>query len=106
MIDRTAAIGRGCVKTPTNRVFMGTKMSPRAMIVDSRAFYKADVSIELPKIEFSHSLGQERTLTPPTYQSILTLASLTTLPQRAISLLSSASNCAGVEPTISYPKAS
>ena len=41
---------------------MGTKMSPRATIVDSRAFYKADVSIELSKIEFSHSLGQERSL--------------------------------------------
>ena len=41
---------------------MGTKMSPRATIVDSRAFYKADVSIELSKIEFSHSLGRLRPL--------------------------------------------
>ena len=53
-----SASGPACVKTPTNRVFMGTKMSPRATIVDSRAFCKADVSIELSKFEFSHSLGR------------------------------------------------
>ena len=35
---RPAAQGPDCVKTPTHRVFMGTKMSPRATIVDSRAF--------------------------------------------------------------------
>jgi len=55
---RMTASGPACVKTPTNRVFMGTKMSPRATIVDSRAFCKADVSIELSKFEFSRSLGR------------------------------------------------
>src|SRR5712691_8641900 len=72
-----SAMGPGCVKTPTYRVFMGTKMSPRATIVDSRAFYKADVSIELSKIEFSHSLGREPTLANARYRprAVIRLAS-------------------------------
>src|SRR5207247_212887 len=62
MIDRTAAIGRGCVKTPNNGVFVGTKMPPRVAIVDSRASCEVDSSIELSKIEFSHSLGRLQAL--------------------------------------------
>ncbi len=65
-VNFIAGAKRPRVKTPTYRVFMGTKMSPRATIVDSRAFYKADVSIELSKIEFSHSLGRIQTFQSPT----------------------------------------
>src|SRR6266540_2919740 len=56
-----SAPGRGCVKTPNNGVFVGTKMPPRVAIVDSRASCEVDSSIELSKIEFSHSLDPERT---------------------------------------------
>src|SRR5712691_11770645 len=75
-----SAMGPGCVKTPTYRVFMGTKMSPRATIVDSRAFYKADVSIELSKIEFSHSLGRKQPSALASYQ-IPRASTITSLPR-------------------------
>ena len=55
-----AASDRGCVKTPTARVFGSCKMSPEGPIVDCGPFCAVGFSRAIDKSEFSHSLDPKR----------------------------------------------
>src|SRR5260221_13989960 len=56
------AFDRGCVKTPTARVFGSCKMSPEAPIVDCGPFCAVGFLRTIDKSEFSHSLDPKRTV--------------------------------------------
>src|SRR6266545_2078691 len=52
---------RGCVKTPTARVFGSCKMSPEVPIVDCGPFCAVGYLRTIDKSEFSHSLDPKLT---------------------------------------------